>query len=87
MTCITIDWNKSESHYQRWNDLTGSIERYMYYIECAKGAEFVRSANKNVELLFGFSPIAILISDRFEYVISQMKENKFLIKLIIDYFE
>ena len=47
----------------------------MHCIVCAKAAKFGQSANKNVVLLFGFSPLAILISDRFEYVISQMKEN------------
>ena len=47
----------------------------------AKAAEFVQSANKIAVLLFGFFPVAILISTRFQHVMSQMKQNKFLIKL------
>ena len=46
---------------------------YMY----AKAAE---SANKNLILLFVFSPVAFSISNRF-----QINENKFLTKFIIYY--
>ena len=60
---------------------------HLHCIVCAKGAKFVQSAKKNLVLLFGFPPVvAILISNRFQYVISQMKENKFLIKFLIYYF-
>ena len=47
---------------------------------------FCSSANKNLVLLFGFPPVVILKSNRFQCVISQIKENKFLIKFIIYYF-
>ena len=42
MPFITIDWNQSASHYQRWNGLTwDSIHRYiMHCIVRAKGANF-----------------------------------------------
>ena len=56
--CITIDWHRSASHYQRWNDLTwGSIDRCMHGIGYAK---FVQRVTKNHVLLFGFRPVAIL---------------------------
>ena len=44
-----------------------------------RAATSFQSAKINVVLLFGFSPVAISISNRFECVISQMKGNKFLI--------
>ena len=37
----------------------------------------------NTVLLFGFSPVAILISTRFQRVTSQMREDEFLFKFII----
>ena len=58
----------------------------MHGIVYAKAAEFFQSAKKKLVLLFGFPPVAFVISNRFQCVISQMKENKFLIKLLIYYF-
>ena len=52
----------------------------------AKAAEFFASAKKNLVLLFGFPPVAFLISNRFQCVISQMKENNFVIKFMTYYF-
>ena len=46
----------------------------MHGIVYAKAAEFFQSAN--LELLFGFPPVAFLISNQFQCVISQMKEEK-----------
>ena len=46
---------------------------------------YVKTAKEIAVLLFGFPPVAILISPRFQRVMSQMKENKFLIKCIIYY--
>ena len=43
---VTIDWNESASHYQRWNYLTGSIDRYMHGIVCAKFADFFQVQTK-----------------------------------------
>ena len=52
------------------------IYRYlMRGIVNAKATELFQSANTIVVLLFGFPPVAILISNRIKYVISQMKEN------------
>ena len=52
----------------------------------AKGTKLFQSANKiPVLLLFVFTPVAILISNQFQHVMSQMKENKFMIKFIIYY--
>ena len=58
----------------------------MHGIVYAKGAKFFQSATNFPVLLFGFQPVAILIPTRFQHVMSQMKENKFLIKLLICYF-
>ena len=70
-----------------WFDLKFNRSLNMHGIVCAKGAKFFESANKNLVLLFGLQPAAFLISNRFQYVISQqMKENKFLIKFLIYYF-
>ena len=46
---------------------------------------FFQSAKINFVLLFGFPPVAFLISNRFQCVIYQMKENKFVIKFMIYY--
>ena len=54
-----------------------------------KGDRYPRNfANlkKSLVLLFGFSPVAFLISNQIQCVISQMKDNKFLIKFKIYYF-
>ena len=45
-----------------------------------------KNPKNNLVLLFGFPPVTFLIPNRFQCVISQMKENKFLIKFIIYYF-
>ena len=58
----------------------------MHGIVYAKAVEFVQSATIFPVFLFGFQPVTILISTRFQCVMSQMKENKFLIKLLIYYF-
>ena len=55
----------------------------MHGIVYAKGAKFFQSATNFPVLLFGFQPLAILIPTRFQRVMSQIKENKFLIKLLI----
>ena len=58
----------------------------MHGIVYAKGAKFVQSAKNIPVLLFGYFPVEILISNRFQRFMSQMKENRFLIKFIIYYF-
>ena len=50
----------------------------------AKAADFFFKVQ--TKILFGFPPVAFLISNRFQCVISQMKENRFLIKFLIYYF-
>ena len=50
----------------------------------AKAAEFVQSAKNNPVLLFGFPPVTIPFN--FSVSLSQMKENRFLIKFMIYYF-
>ena len=47
----------------------------MHGIVYAKGAEFFQGAKEIPVLLFGFSPVEILISNRLQRVMSQMKEN------------
>ena len=47
---------------------------------------FFKVKKKNLVLLFDFLPVAFLISNRFQCVISQIKGNKFLIKFLIYYF-
>ena len=85
----TSDFNpmiapQSATHYQRWYDLTGSIDRDMRGIVYAKGAECFQSAKTKQKLYFCMVfPVESLITHQFECVISQMKENKFLIKFLI----
>ena len=57
----------------------------MHGIVCAKGAEFCQSAKISCTFVW-FSPVAILISNWFQCVISQMKEDRFLIKFLSYYF-
>ena len=66
-----------------------------------KGVKFVESAKTIPVLWFGFPPVAILIPNQFQRVIfqikgekiifqreiSQIKENKFLLKFIFIFFE
>ena len=81
---ITIDWNQSASHYQRWNGLTwDSIDCYMHGIVCTKGVKFVQSLKINLVLLFGFLPVAILISIS-QPIMFQMKERKHISEQISD---
>ena len=47
---------------------------------------FSQVQKQNLVLLFGFPPVAFLISNRLQCVISQMKDNEFMIKFIIYYF-
>ena len=47
---------------------------------------FFKVNKKNLVLLFGFPPVTFLIPNRFQCIISQMKEKKFLIKCLIHYF-
>ena len=54
----------------------------MHGIVYAKSAELFQSAKINAVLLFGFPPVAILLSNRFQCVISQMKEHLFWIKFM-----
>ena len=55
----------------------------MHGILYTKGANFFQSANKIPVFMFGSLPVEILISNRFQCVIFQMEENKFLIKFLI----
>ena len=55
----------------------------MHGIVYANAAEFFQI---NPVLLFGVFFVEILISARFQRVMSQMKEDKFLIKFIYYYF-
>ena len=55
----------------------------MHGILYTKGANFFQSANKIPVFMFGSLPVEILISNRFQCAMSQMKENKFIIKFII----
>ena len=87
MPCITI-YIETSLHpiISGENDFTwGSIDSCMHGIVYTKGAAFFQSANNFPVLLFGFPPLAMLISTRFQHVMSQMKENKFLIKFLIYY--
>ena len=54
-------------------------------IQAFEGAQ-VRFKNWHCTLLFGFLPVAFLIFNRFQCVISQMKEDKLLINFITYYF-
>ena len=69
----------------KWFD---RFNRSWHALHCvrAKGVEFFQSAKNNPVLWFGFPPVAILIPNRFQRVISQKKDNKFLLKFIIYYF-
>ena len=62
-----------------------SIDCYVWHF-VRHGCRICSSAKKFVVLLFGFPPVAFLIFNRFQCVISQMKENTYLIKFITYYF-
>ena len=55
----------------------------LHGIVFAKAAEFVQSAKLKLCTFVWFPPVAILVFTRFQRVMSQMKENKCIIKFII----
>ena len=59
-----------------------SIDRFAWH--CVRqGCRFCfQNAKTNRVHMFGFPNVAILISARFQRVMSQMKENKFVLKFI-----
>ena len=72
MSCITIDWNQSASQYLRWTNLTGSIDRYMRCIVCARQeCRIFSKCKKTTCTLVWVSPVAILILKQFQHGISQ----------------
>ena len=70
MPCITIDWNQSTSHYQRWNGLTwDSIDRLHAWYCVRQGCRSLSKCNK-------FSCTFVWFSTRFKRVMSQNKRKQ-----------
>ena len=84
MQCMSRSIEPVKSFHRRYWDADWFQSIVMHGIVYATASEFFQSATKYAVLLFGFPPVAILIPNRFRCVISQQKENKFLLKFIID---
>ena len=72
--------NLMSNHFTADNGIRTGFNRFLCMALCT--SESVQSAKNNAVLLFGLLVVAILISNQFQCVISQMKENKFLIRFI-----
>ena len=62
-----------------WFDMRFNRSLHAWYYVRQGRQHFFKVQKKEIVLVFGFLPVAILISNRFQCVICQMKENKFLI--------